>query len=725
MAITVTRTDPPAAPTVTSIDAVHGWDVCYSQDSGVFTDRTTPFTTPGTDVDSFAANGDELYFSIQDWSTCNRVIHVHIALATFASSTISPVFEYSTGDNSWAAITVTDGTVGFTQDGSILMDLSVLPSTSAWKKATKDGSSNTVGDGTGRVYFRIRRTASTLTTPPQISECGTGVLTASTTYYYRVCSVSSSAIYGAGSSSFKMSAPTAEASATTTAIKRTIQLVVDSGSNGRVIWRTPTSGAYDKGGAGTSDFLGNRTATAYIDSECQTVKGSTYGGDMSSSWSYINDYGVALEANYYSATLGIWGYYKETLYTGVERGDLKIETDGETGNFEDIYDACVSNGWTDALIPHHFTIANGRSQRQKIYTLNDNLSIECIFSAYLTTILLRGVITTYSSSSATFGRRQGSGGNYYYDAGCNFILNQAVSYSGDFYFKNSLFYSCRFTQAAIHESRHYAHFPIFDDNCELYDCVIDGYASLELPEFAGDNIVVRNTILSESRYGLVVNSGVLDTIDIDGFTVQGGTSIYNGVPYWTDGTEVDYKNFTFKNSNPFLLSYSAASNDIGVTLNFINPTFINSSITTSRGGQSWIYNEQYELDLTVLDVDGNAISGATVVLTDSQSSQVFSTTTDSNGQITTQVATYKQYTGGTLYSAGYHQYLADDVTTLSPHILTVSKAGYQTYTSVFDIDEKRGLVVTLQKSVDVFLVEGDGMLTNAEAQNPQNNILLR
>ncbi len=62
-------------------------------------------------------------------------------------------------------------------------------------------------------------------------------------------------------------------------------------------------------------------------------------------------------------------------------------------------------------------------------------------------------------------------------------------------------------------------------------------------------------------------------------------------------------------------------------------------------------------------------------------------TTDEDGVLEQKTITYKQYTGGTLHSAGYAQYLADDITTLTPHTVTVSAVGYEGRTVKHRIDQ--------------------------------------
>jgi hypothetical protein len=77
-----------------------------------------------------------------------------------ASVSITPTFEYSTGDGTWATLPVSDTTVGFTLTGKI----SFAPPTN-WAVTASAGSVG-VGVITSAYYVRITRTRGTLGTPP-------------------------------------------------------------------------------------------------------------------------------------------------------------------------------------------------------------------------------------------------------------------------------------------------------------------------------------------------------------------------------------------------------------------------------------------------------------------------------------------------------------------------------------------------------------------------------
>jgi len=58
----------------------------------------------------------------------------------------------------------------------------------------------------------------------------------------------------------------------------------------------------------------------------------------------------------------------------------------------------------------------------------------------------------------------------------------------------------------------------------------------------------------------------------------------------------------------------------------------------------------------------------------------------------------------------------------NPFTITVSKAGYQTYKTTFDIDRKTDLTLTLQKQVPVVIVDGEEVVINADPSNNQNKV---
>jgi len=87
-----------------------------------------------------------------------------------------------------------------------------------------------------------------------------------------------------------------------------------------------------------------------------------------------------------------------------------------------------------------------------------------------------------------------------------------------------------------------------------------------------------------------------------------------------------------------------------------------------------------------------------VTLKDVFGDTLFSVNTEDDGKITTQEVLYKIYE----YLAGTAGGTYDtDITTHSPHTLTITKAGYQTYEDVITIDRKMDLEIALAPYVPV------------------------
>ena len=77
------------------------------------------------------------------------------------SATITPTWEYSTGDGTWATLSVSDTTTGFRFSGKV----SFVPPGS-WAASAHAGNAGGGGAITNAFYIRITRTANTLATPP-------------------------------------------------------------------------------------------------------------------------------------------------------------------------------------------------------------------------------------------------------------------------------------------------------------------------------------------------------------------------------------------------------------------------------------------------------------------------------------------------------------------------------------------------------------------------------
>ena len=103
------------------------------------------FINPNVNATIFSSFGDYILIGSD-----NIFVAIQVILATNASSTVRPSWEYSTGDGTWNSLAVSDGTVGFTRSGVIVW---VAPVDWA-PSAHVDG---VTGDITNAYYLRIQR----------------------------------------------------------------------------------------------------------------------------------------------------------------------------------------------------------------------------------------------------------------------------------------------------------------------------------------------------------------------------------------------------------------------------------------------------------------------------------------------------------------------------------------------------------------------------------------
>ncbi|MFB0523977.1 MAG: hypothetical protein ACETVZ_00425 [Phycisphaerae bacterium] len=141
----------------------------------------------------------------------------------------------------------------------------------------------------------------------------------------------------------------------------------------------------------------------------------------------------------------------------------------------------------------------------------------------------------------------------------------------------------------------------------------------------------------------------------------------------------------------------------------INPILDWTKLTLQAVHADGWWKVIFGLDVHVSDYEnGNDIPGATVILYDKDGTEIFSTTTDANGNIVTQEIVYRYIYGP-----------ASSMVTYSPHKLIVKKAGYQVEQDIFDMNEKKVLQVSLQKAIAVFFDMGRPVV-NLKKSDPKN-----
>ncbi|MCW4006171.1 MAG: hypothetical protein NWF04_06210 [Candidatus Bathyarchaeota archaeon] len=118
---------------------------------------------------------------------------------------------------------------------------------------------------------------------------------------------------------------------------------------------------------------------------------------------------------------------------------------------------------------------------------------------------------------------------------------------------------------------------------------------------------------------------------------------------------------------------------------------------------------QYEFDLKVTDKNNGPIEDAAVKLCDQNGAETFTTTTNPTGKIDTQTVT-RGY-----YDQAHNDALQD----YTPHTLTITKQGYQTYTKKFFLEHKTQWETKLSRAQHILLNQGTPTL-NLKPSDPEN-----
>lgn len=702
MAITVTRTPPPAVISGFSAVADYGFEKCYNTESGVLVDRTLEFQDGASPVESFSLVDDYIYLGYKPDKTTEsssgtdgRFISIYINLDTLASTSISPVFEYNSGNNTWATLVVTDGTNGFTQNGEISVVLASLPSYSVWVKGSQNGSGVEIGDAIDRCYIRIKRTAVSLVTPPKIKEAGTGELSANTTYYYRANSILAAPVYSdyALSNSLK-SIPCSEISTTTTSYKRSIRLFWTLDNLHHMIWRTPISGNYTNAGSSIS-------YSSDIDVESQQVRGKSFWHPSSNliTDTYIIDNGLPVVfARNGSSTTVVFSNYVSRVFSEYERGQISLSggTSVNPSKWIDVYNASVAGSWNSfvALTPSDSTA------KFHSWDCRDNIIIDGYITDNTFQITLRGNLSTYAATTfMTFGTNTSFTNvlgttSYYYRNGGIFNFANGISTNYNNTFSNCKMYDCRIEQAGLDaDGRQYTFFIFQGDNNQFYKCIFNSESIFEGVTFSGTGLILDDVTLNGLRYGLDISSSSFATATFNNLTLTGNVGIKSDtIP---NGGNVIFNGFSFKYMSGRLNScyLAVGTKDKIVNEYFVNPILdvgINGTFQKSWGGINYTLYEQYTLDLKIQNKNGIAIDGCSVKIYDNSEVELFNKITDVNGLITKSALTYAKYNAGTPYLSGqYYTYYMDIVTTYPIYTVVISKAGYKTKTIRYTMNKKR------------------------------------
>jgi len=234
------------------------------------------------------------------------------------------------------------------------------------------------------------------------------------------------------------------------------------------------------------------------------------------------------------------------------------------------------------------------------------------------------------------------------------------------------FYSSKFSSSHATGDVQLTGFESGNTNNKVYNCQFDKiYLGLT------NGLVDIFRINSEKSYGGI---NIPQYATVNDYVI---TDAYYGIIFWQLAG-------TIKNLRIRGCTYAFTLNNNPNNCYIINGDIDTWNINWLGTSTGKVYR-QYEFDLTVVDKNGSVISGATVTLYDKDGNQVFQVTTGADGKIATQTVSrgwYQQSTGNTL-----NEY--------SPHNLTITKEGYQTYMKKFTLTAKTDWTIALLSEVKI------------------------
>jgi len=201
-----------------------------------------------------------------------------------------------------------------------------------------------------------------------------------------------------------------------------------------------------------------------------------------------------------------------------------------------------------------------------------------------------------------------------------------------------------------------------------------------------------------------------------------------------DGKATDYVNVrglraVGQNMIVYSYNYSGATKLYGRRLIDLDATGCTNpyiSITISGGAYETYHVLAYTMNFKIVDESGSVIQNAIINLKDKDGNEVFSETTDSNGEIAEQVVdTLLAYNNGSANKNYYINTPDVDWTKYYPFTLTISKSGYETYVNIITPTEKINQVITLKTASDVMITnEGLGIKADPTNSTDDRNFLI-
>ena len=156
-------------------------------------------------------------------------------------------------------------------------------------------------------------------------------------------------------------------------------------------------------------------------------------------------------------------------------------------------------------------------------------------------------------------------------------------------------------------------------------------------------------------------------------------------------------------------------------------SIVDTDLTSVPNKMYWVYDNGSKIkdyktvNLSVVDEENNAISGASIVCCDKDNNTVFSATTDANGKIDEQEVLYAIHTSGAPGQSGSAGGYVTDTLLYSPFTITISKTGYETYYQKHNIDTKINQTITLKKAVPNLIDDSGRIFRKINVVNQGNN----
>jgi len=200
-------------------------------------------------------------------------------------------------------------------------------------------------------------------------------------------------------------------------------------------------------------------------------------------------------------------------------------------------------------------------------------------------------------------------------------------------------------------------FWLVNSSSDIQNSILEGIGVL----MDGNNPTIRNSIIYASggssngwqdvgSSATFINNRVYSTARGITFSFQHGAKVIGA---------------TISNIATSTILLSTISNDVFlIDSTYDKPIVVAWQIPTNSAD----FHEQQTVNIHVADKDGSDLQSVVVLCEDQTGAQVFSVSTDSNGDITEQTISWRKFTDGS----------PPTTTTFSPHKFTFSLAGYET-----------------------------------------------